>query len=169
VCLLIAENTWWFFCLNCFWMQAQGSRYKETSNLNAHFSFDGFPNISTIHYPWVHAASILIFPADACLTKLLGIDVQTSSSNTHMFYIHKHFHNSVCSFQILYFDVAWFMWKRMQCVSWPIARATIDLEPKIRTAEENWIILPKKKTTVSVCMTNVRSYLCLFIFRNHLL
>jgi len=51
----------------------------------------------------------------------------------------------------------------------PIARATVDLEPKIRTAEENLIILPEKKTIVSVCTINVGSYLCLFICRNHLL
>ena len=50
-----------------------------------------------------------------------------------------------------------------------IARATIDLEPKIRTAVENLIILPKKQTIVSVCTTNVRSYLCLFVFSSHLL
>jgi len=50
-----------------------------------------------------------------------------------------------------------------------IDRAAIDLEPKIRTAEEILIILPKNKMIVSVCTTNVRSYLCLFIFRNHLL
>ena len=47
--------------------------------------------------------------------------------------------------------------------------ATTDLEPKIRTAEENLIIFPKKKTIVSVRTTNVRSYICVFIFRNHLL
>jgi len=48
-------------------------------------------------------------------------------------------------------------------------RATIDLEPKIRTAEESFILLPKKITIVSVCTTNVRSYVSLFISRNHLL
>jgi len=48
-------------------------------------------------------------------------------------------------------------------------RATIDQESKIRTAEENVILLPKKKTIVSVCTTNVRTYVCLFISRNHLL
>jgi len=42
-------------------------------------------------------------------------------------------------------------------------RATIDLGPKIWTAEENLILLPKNKTIVSVCTTNVRSYV------NHLL
>jgi len=47
--------------------------------------------------------------------------------------------------------------------------ATIGQEPKIRMAEENFILLPKKKTIVSVCMTNVRSYVCLFISRSHLL
>ena len=50
-----------------------------------------------------------------------------------------------------------------------ISRATIGLEPKIRTTEENLIILRKKKTIVSVCKTKVRSCRCLFIFRNHLL
>jgi len=50
-----------------------------------------------------------------------------------------------------------------------IGRATIDLESKIRTAEENLILLPKKKTIVSVCTTNVTSYVCLFISKNHLL
>jgi len=50
-----------------------------------------------------------------------------------------------------------------------IGRAAIDLESKIRTTEENLILLPKQKTIVSVCTTNVRSYLCLFISRNHLL
>ena len=29
-----------------------------------------------------------------------------------MFYIHKHFHNSGYYFQIRYFDVAWFSWKK---------------------------------------------------------
>jgi len=48
-------------------------------------------------------------------------------------------------------------------------KATIDLEPKVRTAEENLILLPEKKAIVSVCTTNVRSHLCLFISRNHLL
>jgi len=48
-----------------------------------------------------------------------------------------------------------------------LIRATIDLEPKIRTDEENLIILPKKKTIVSVCTTNVRWYPCLFISGNH--
>ena len=43
------------------------------------------------------------------------------------------------------------------------------MKPKIRTAEENLISLPNKKTIVSVCQTNVRSYVCLFIIRNHLL
>jgi len=51
----------------------------------------------------------------------------------------------------------------------PIARATIDLEPKIRTAKKNLILLPKKITNVSVCATYVSSYICLFISRNHLL
>ena len=46
-------------------------------------------------------------------------------------------------------------------------RSTV--EQKIRTAEENLIILLKKKTIVSVCTTNVRSHLCRFIFRNQLL
>jgi len=45
----------------------------------------------------------------------------------------------------------------------------IDLEPKIRTSEENLILLHKKKTTVSVCTTDVKSYVCLFISKNHLL
>ena len=49
-----------------------------------------------------------------------------------------------------------------------IGRATIDPEPKIRTTEEKLILLPKKKTIVSVYTTNVRSYVCLFISRNHL-
>ena len=52
---------------------------------------------------------------------------------------------------------------------WAILRATVDLEPKIRTADENLILLPKKKTIVSVGTTNVRSYVYLFISRNHLL
>jgi len=51
----------------------------------------------------------------------------------------------------------------------PIARATIHLEPKIRTAEKNFILLPKKKKFFSVCTTNVRSYVCLIISRNHFL
>jgi len=51
---------------------------------------------------------------------------------------------------------------------YPIYRATIDLEPKVRTAEQNLILLPKKITNVSVCTTNVRSYVCLFTSRNHL-
>jgi len=38
-----------------------------------------------------------------------------------------------------------------------LIRATIDLEQKIRTAEQNLILLPKEKTIVSVCTTNVRS------------
>jgi len=38
-----------------------------------------------------------------------------------------------------------------------IVRATIDLEPKIRTAEQNLILLPKMKTIVCVCTTNNRS------------
>jgi len=48
-------------------------------------------------------------------------------------------------------------------------RSTIDLEPKIGTAEKNLILLPKNKTVISVCTTKVRSYVCLFISRNHLL
>jgi len=51
----------------------------------------------------------------------------------------------------------------------PIVKATIDLEPKIRTAKENLILLPKTKTIVSFFTTNVRSYICLFTSRNHLL
>jgi len=47
-------------------------------------------------------------------------------------------------------------------------RATIDLEPKIRTAEENLNLLPKKNTIVSICTINIRSYVCLIISRNHL-
>ena len=50
-----------------------------------------------------------------------------------------------------------------------IVRATIDLEPKIRTSEEIFILLPKKKIILSVRTTNVRSYVCLFMSRNHLL
>jgi len=45
----------------------------------------------------------------------------------------------------------------------------MDLETKIRTADENLIFLPEKKTIVSVCTTDVRSYVCLFISRKHLL
>jgi len=45
--------------------------------------------------------------------------------------------------------------------------ATIDLEPKIRTAE-NLILLSKKKIIVSACTTNI-PYVCLYISRNHLL
>jgi len=37
-----------------------------------------------------------------------------------------------------------------------IGRATIDLEPKLRTAVENLIILIEKKAIVFVCTTNVR-------------
>jgi len=49
-----------------------------------------------------------------------------------------------------------------------VPRATIDLEPKIRTAEENLILqyLQRKQlfvSLVSVCTTNVKSYVCLFI------
>ena len=51
----------------------------------------------------------------------------------------------------------------------PIARATIHLETKIRTADENFILLTEKKFFFSVCTTNVRSYVCLIISRNHLL
>jgi len=36
-------------------------------------------------------------------------------------------------------------------------------------AEKNLVLLPKKKTIVSVCTTNIRSYVCLFISRNQLL
>ena len=50
-----------------------------------------------------------------------------------------------------------------------IRLGTIDLEPKMRTAEEILILLPKKKPIVFVCMNNVRSYVCLFISRNYLL
>ena len=39
-----------------------------------------------------------------------------------------------------------------------MCRATIDLKPKARTAEENLILIPKSKTIPSVCTTNVRSY-----------
>jgi len=59
-----------------------------------------------------YTASISIFPTNACLIKLVGVGVQTSNSDLHkqdMFYIHKHFHNSGGSCQILHFDVAWFM------------------------------------------------------------
>jgi len=49
----------------------------------------------------------------------------------------------------------------LQKLSWVIARATIDLELKIRTTEENLISSPKKNTIVSVCMTDVRSYVYL--------
>ena len=38
-----------------------------------------------------------------------------------------------------------------------ICRATIDRESKIRTAEQNLILLPKMKTIVCVCTTNVGS------------
>jgi len=55
---------------------------------------------------------------------------------------------------------------RMIC---SISRATIDLEPKIRTAEKMLILLPKKITNASVCTAYVSSYICLFISRNHLL
>jgi len=48
-------------------------------------------------------------------------------------------------------------------------RATNDLEPKIRTAEQKLVIVPKNKTIVSVFTTIVRSYICLFISRKHLL
>jgi len=34
---------------------------------------------------------------------------------------------------------------------------------------ENVILLPKKKAIGSFCTTNVRSFICLFISRNHLL
>jgi len=51
----------------------------------------------------------------------------------------------------------------------PTCRATIDLEPKIRTAEKSFILLPKRITNVFVCTTYVSSYICLFISRNHLL
>jgi len=50
-----------------------------------------------------------------------------------------------------------------------IIRASIDVEPKIRRAEEILISLPSRKTIVSVCTIDVRSYVCLFITRNHLL
>ena len=36
-----------------------------------------------------------------------------------------------------------------------IGRATIELQPKIGTAEQNLILLPKKKTVVSICTTIV--------------
>jgi len=54
-------------------------------------------------------------------------------------------------------------------MNFTITRATTDLEPKIRTAEKNLILLPKKNTNISVCTTYVSSYICLFISRNHLL
>jgi len=50
-----------------------------------------------------------------------------------------------------------------------IGRATINLKPKIRTAEEKMISLPKKKTIVSLCTTNVRSYVCLVVSRKQVL
>ena len=50
-----------------------------------------------------------------------------------------------------------------------ICRAIIDLEPKIRTAGKNLILLPKTIRNVSVCTTYVSSYICLYISRNHLL
>jgi len=47
-----------------------------------------------------------------------------------------------------------------------INTATIAPEPKIRTAEQNLILLHKKETIFSVCTTNVRSHVCVFISRN---
>jgi len=51
--------------------------------------------------------------------------------------------------------------------------ATIALEPKMRTTKENSIFQPKMKhyfwEIVSVCASNVRSYIHIFIFRHTLL
>ena len=54
---------------------------------------------------------------------------------------------------------AWMMWNSSSscAIESIINRATINLEPKIRTAEQNLILLLKKKTIVSVCTTNARS------------
>jgi len=60
-------------------------------------------------------------------------------------------------------------WDKQQSACSNIIKASIDVEPKIRTAEENLISLPNRKTIVSVCTTNVISYVCLFVTRNHLL
>jgi len=38
-----------------------------------------------------------------------------------------------------------------------VARATINLEPKIRMAYETLALLPKKKTIDSVCTTNAQT------------
>ena len=51
-------------------------------------------------------------------------------------------------------------WITKWVAAWKRLKST-DLEPKIRTADENLF--------VSVCTTNVRSYVCLYISRNHLL
>ena len=48
-------------------------------------------------------------------------------------------------------------------VSWVIGRATIDLEPKIRTAEQNLILLPKmKKKIVFARLTSDHIFAYLF-------
>jgi len=36
-------------------------------------------------------------------------------------------------------------------------------------AMENLILFPENRTIISVCTTNVRSYVCLLFSRNHLL
>jgi len=52
---------------------------------------------------------------------------------------------------------------------WCICRATIHLEPKISTAEENLILLPKKKKIFLFARLTSDHIVCLIIFRNHLL
>jgi len=80
------------------------------------FFFDCFSKFYTFHDAWVHTASMSIFPNFACLPKPVGIDVQTSNTHTrkicfaltNIFKIHGYY------FRILYFDFAWFMWKRVE-------------------------------------------------------
>jgi len=50
-----------------------------------------------------------------------------------------------------------------------IIRATNNLQLRIRSAEENLILLRNMKQLFYVCTTDVRSYVCVFISRCHLL
>ena len=82
------------------------------------FFFDCFSTFYTFHDAWAHTASMPIFPTSACLLKPVGIDVQTSNTRTRnicfvftsIFTIHGYY------FRILYLDLPWFMWKRVEYV-----------------------------------------------------
>ena len=97
------------------------------------FVFDCFSKFYTFHDAWAHTASMSIFPTYACLLKPVGIDVQTSNIHTrkcfvftNIFTIHGYY------FRVLYFDFAWFMWKRVEYVGWPIAEHTWHLADACR-------------------------------------